>query len=43
MDSLAAPVTWTLLDRDFVAANPTISITDYGAGAQRFYRVQIPD
>jgi len=37
-DDLAAP-TWTQLDRDFVAANPTASITDTVTAAQRFYQV----
>ncbi len=35
-DDLAAPA-WTQLDRDFVAANATASITDRVAGSQRFY------
>jgi hypothetical protein len=37
-DDLNAAV-WTQLDRDFVAANTTASITDFGALGQRFYRV----
>lgn len=31
--------TWTLLDREFVAANGSASITDTLTGPQRFYRV----
>lgn len=31
---------WTLLDRDFVAANPYASLTDGAAAPHRFYRVQ---
>ena len=38
-DDLNAPA-WTPLDRDFVAANATGSITDVVPGAQRFYQVQ---
>ena len=36
-DDLNAPA-WTQLDRDFVAANTTASITDFAATTQRFYR-----
>jgi hypothetical protein len=36
-DDLSAP-TWTQLDRDFVAANTTASITDFAITGQRFYR-----
>jgi hypothetical protein len=32
--------TWLQLDRDFVAANPSASLTDGAAAPQRFYRVQ---
>jgi len=34
---------WTPVDRDFVAANPTISITDYVSVPKRFYRVLLLD
>jgi hypothetical protein len=37
-ETLDAP-TWTQLDRDFVAANPTASITDVITVPQRFYQV----
>jgi hypothetical protein len=37
-DELSAP-TWTQLDRDFVAANPTASITDRAMVDHRFYQV----
>jgi hypothetical protein len=33
--------TWTQLDRDFVAANTSVSITDHLNAQRRFYRVQI--
>jgi hypothetical protein len=38
-DDLSTP-TWTQLGPDFVAANPTASISDSAANPQRFYRVQ---
>ena len=41
-DDLTTPL-WTPLDRDFVAANPSVSITDHLTVAKRFYRVQILD
>lgn len=41
-DDLAAEA-WTQLDRDFVAANETASLTDTLASPQRFYRVQQVD
>ena len=31
------------VDRDFVAANPTISMTDYVSVPKRFYRVLLMD
>jgi len=37
-DNLGAPV-WQQLDRDFVAGNPSASLTDSLSSSQRFYRV----
>jgi hypothetical protein len=39
-DDLSAAA-WSQLGPDFVAANPTASITDTFAGARRFYRVEV--
>jgi hypothetical protein len=38
-DDLNLPL-WTQLGPDFVAANPTASISDSAANPRRFYRVQ---
>jgi len=34
---------WTQLDRDFVAANPSVSITDHVPAPRRFYRVLLAE
>ena len=40
-DDLASTAPWIQLGRDFVAANPYASITDFVTSAHRFYRVYL--
>ena len=38
-DELSSPVPWTQFDRDFVAAGPYCSISDFISSPHRFYRI----
>jgi hypothetical protein len=42
-DSLSPPVSWLQVDRDFMAANATVSLTDHVNVPKRFYRVLMLD